>query len=157
MKSIILPMMLMASFIVGAVPAFASDGSSEHSGKAIVHSKKIERKVVKKTVDTACVGTAIDKRETALGGGVSTFGSAVNSAYQTRQSALKDAWSKSTVKDRREAVQAAWKAFNQSVRSARTAWKATQKTAWQSFRSDVKSCGVTSDADTGSQEQEMSL
>lgn len=91
--------------------------------------------------DVACIQSALDKRETNLIAAIDPFATSIKSALSARTIALKDAWTKTTVKERREARALAWKTYKTSAQNAHQALKTAKKTAWSTFKTDMKACG----------------
>ncbi len=94
------------------------------------------------SVKGQCISTAIDVRETAVITNQTTFNASLLTALNTRKEALKSAWLKTEKKERISARDAAWKAFKDAHKSARTTLESSNKTAWSTFRTSEKSCGV---------------
>lgn len=91
--------------------------------------------------NVACVQSALDKRESALISAIDPFATTIKSALQTRATALKDAWAKPTVKERREARLVAWKNYKTSAKSAHDTLRSAKKSAWATFKTEMKACG----------------
>ncbi len=132
---------LAAGVIVAAsmtIPAFAEEGASMSVGASMK---------AKKTVDIACMQSAVDKREDAIIAAWSAFNTSMTSAHTMRKTALHDAWGMSDPAARRSAIKSAWENFRKSKKSAVQAWKAARKNAWKTFKSDAKKCkGVEAEA-----------
>ncbi len=94
-------------------------------------------------IDTACMQSTVDKRDSALITAVDTFGTAVKTALQTRKDALKAAWGNTDVKARRSAIKAAWNTYAATSRDARKALSNSRKGIWKQFYADRKVCGPT--------------
>lgn len=102
-----------------------------------------------KKVDLACMKTAVEKRENSIiAAKEKSFGS-MDTAFKARRDALKTAWDKTETKERREAINAAWKTFRDSHKTARAQLRTDDKSAWSTFKTDAKACKVDS-ASTGS-------
>lgn len=126
---------LLVSALLAPAFAFASDGAASMAEN-------------NKTVDTACMATAVSTRDTAISAALGT----VVAAIQTRGTALSNAWKLTDATARKAAIKAAndafkgtWKTFNK-----------TRMTAWNTYRTSAKACRAsTADvgaptADTGS-------
>lgn len=94
------------------------------------------------TLDTACIKTAIEARESSLKTGWSEFSAAVTGAYTTRAEDLATAYGKSTPEEIKGAVKNAWTIFKNTVKTARTEWKGVRKDTWAEFKNDKKECRV---------------
>jgi|GEM_PF-2866464 ribosomal protein S20 len=95
-------------------------------------------------VDTACVQTALDTRETAIGAAFDTMQSAVKAGLTTRKSSLHDAWGLSDRTARRTAIKTAWAKWSSDNKAAQTALRTSRKTIWNTFQSTVKNTCKTS-------------
>jgi predicted outer membrane protein len=93
-------------------------------------------------VDSNCASTAVEKRENALITAHDAFNTAVKTALTNRMTALKDAWSQTDKKVRQEKRQAGYKAFRTEIQAANSAMKTARNSAWKSFDTDMKACGV---------------
>jgi len=69
-----------------------------------------------------------------------TFSAAMKTAFITRNTAWKAALFQTTAKLRRAAVLAADRQFNKDVRSARSAYNAARKSAWDQVKAARKTC-----------------
>ena len=92
------------------------------------------------TAQLTCVQTSIDKRDTAMIAAVDAFNTATKSALATRLSALKAAWSISTAKERRVAINTAWITYNTALKTARTTFNSAKLSAWQTYQQEAKTC-----------------
>jgi len=92
----------------------------------------------------ACVGTAVNTRESSLIAGQETLSASINSAYEARAGALKTAYAQTSAEGVRSSVKSAWQKFQSSTKSAQTAWRSTSKRAWDAYNSAVKSCKAPS-------------
>ncbi len=93
----------------------------------------------------ACVRTAVTNRESSLDSAIGIYTQSVNTAYSTRASALASAYTLTDRTSIRNAVRAAWSAFNSSMKSARKAWQSARESAWNTFRTASRTCKVPSD------------
>lgn len=104
--------------------------------------------MVKKTIDLPCAAAAVAKREAAVSSAFSAKSSAISAAFTKRASDLAAAWAITTAKDRNAAIKAAWKTFNTSAKTARTAYVKANRTAWTTFRTDAKVCRASSSVES---------
>lgn len=88
----------------------------------------------------SCMQAATDKRDNAIIAGLDVYYPAAKTALQTRQAALKAAWTQTDTKTRRAATKTAWDTYKNSVKSARATMKAAHKAAWTAFETDRKAC-----------------
>ncbi len=95
-------------------------------------------------VRASCIQSAVNKRETAGITAYDTYHTTVRNALGTRQTALKDAWGKTTISDRKKAVNNAWKTFRNSRLESRKTFKASQKSAWDTFKDEQRDCNTAS-------------
>ncbi len=115
-----------------AVPAFAETSNNTSTVP------------INQTINTACVQSAVQKRETALQSAAQTYASAIQSAMSARSSALQAAWGNTDRKVRRTAISDALKAFRAAKRSATQTMQKADRDAWKQFATDRKTCGITS-------------
>jgi len=132
MKKIILG--LFALSLLVAPFAFAESGSSS-----------------KKTVDTACVSSAVSTREDALLSSWNKFDDAVTAMLSARKSALTSAWSLTEKADRKKAVRDAWATAKKARRDAAKTYKEERKSAWKTFKTAVKACGGETSSEASSE------
>lgn len=134
-----------------AVPAFAEESGEMQSSSSSVSSMegrmmmKKDKKEMKggATVDSACMQTAVDKRDTAIMAAVDAYAVSVKTALTTRKDALKAAWALTDKAQRETASKAAWTAFSGTWKKASQSTKAARKAAWATFKTDAKACGQT--------------
>lgn len=98
-------------------------------------------------IDTACIQSAISKRETAIASGFSAYSSSVSSALKARATAFASAWELTSAKARNTALKAAWKAYKSSISLARSAWSRARQSSWVAFYDARKSCGTNAAAE----------
>lgn len=116
---------IIATLVLGvAIPAFA-----EYAPKKI---------------DLACMKAAVEKRENAIIAAKTKAFTSMDTAFKARRDALKTAWDKTDVKERREAINAAWKTFREAHKAARTQLRNDDKAAWKTFKTDRKACKIDS-------------
>lgn len=97
-----------------------------------------------KKVDLVCMKNAVEKRENAIIAAKEKAFASMDTAFKARRDALKAAWDKIDAKERREAMNTAWKAFRASHKEARTQLRTDDKAAWKTFKIDSKACKVDS-------------
>lgn len=98
--------------------------------------------VATQTANFACVQTAVDTRETAIGTAFSAFSSSVSSALSARKTALHDAWGMTDAKARREARNKAWSDFRTTNRAAYKTLRDAKTAAWKAFKEASRACGT---------------
>lgn len=99
----------------------------------------------KKTVSpekASCIQSAVVRRETATIAAFDTYTTSLRNIMGTKEEALKNAWGKTVVKERRAALKSAWKSFREARLEYRKTYKAAQKSAWDTFKNEQKDCGV---------------
>jgi hypothetical protein len=127
--------------LVVFAPAFAEDANDipnpflQDTSLIEVHKSSQGRQV-----DTSCIVSAVQKRDDAVIGSVSTYSTAVIEALGTRRDALKSAWSLQDSAKRKQAIKAAWSTFDGTWKKASTAMRQARKDAWSTFKADLKSC-----------------
>jgi len=75
------------------------------------------------TATIACVGTAVNARETAIGTAITTHTQAINAAYTARAAALQQAYTGTTQIQVKASIKTAWASFRTAKTSANAAWK----------------------------------
>jgi hypothetical protein len=93
-------------------------------------------------VDLTCMRNAVAKRETSIIAAKEKSFAALDAAFKARKTALVAAWEKTEAKDRRQAINDAWKAFRMSHKEARAQLRTDDKAAWSTFKADAKACKV---------------
>ncbi len=94
----------------------------------------------KPVVNGACMVSAVDKRDSAIISAVDAYSSAAKVALSVRRDALKAAWGKTNVRDVRLALRAAWDAYKNSAKKARSDLNGARKAAWSQFKTDSRVC-----------------
>ncbi|MBI5139399.1 hypothetical protein HZA26_02200 [Candidatus Nomurabacteria bacterium] len=133
MKKFILGVFVLSVLAAPALYAYGETGSSN------------------KTVDAACVSTAVSTREDAVLAAWSKFDDAVTAALTARKTALVSAWALTDVAARKKAVREAWATAKKARRSAAGTYKTERKAAWTAFKTAVKACGGTAGSDASSE------
>ncbi|MBI4086732.1 hypothetical protein HY416_01985 [Candidatus Kaiserbacteria bacterium] len=87
-----------------------------------------------------CLKDAVVDREKVLDTGRRTFNSFVNVAYDHRAAALEDAYSNTTRAAVKTAVKTAWSTFKSEIKSAKDTWIKTRTDAWKTFKTASKAC-----------------
>ncbi len=100
--------------------------------------------VTNPNLNTACIGTAVTARETAISAAYTTYSKAIADAYKARGTALTSAWSLTNWQEINNAVKAAWKAFKTSSKTATKNWQTGRRTAWTQFNKDLQGCHASS-------------
>jgi hypothetical protein len=155
-KKIIIGTMI-ASMALSAGAALAQDNYSTNTNAPTPMLTSTRQPAVKKTIDLPCVAAAVAKREAAVSSAFSTKSTAISAAFTQRASDLAAAWAITVAKDRNAAIKAAWKTFNASAKTARTAYLTANKAAWKTFASDAKVCRAPSATDAGAATGDASL
>src|SRR3989344_549768 len=141
-RKIIVASALTSLALAAAVSAFADNTSPPTTPPT-----SSERK----TVDLACMQTAVDKRDTAIIAGVDAYHTAVKAALEARKTSLKAAWGITDRKERRAALKTAWRAYRTALKGARKGLHTSKNAVWAAFKADRRTCGSggTSDDQTG--------
>ena len=111
----------------------------------------------RRTVDVACIQSAIEKRDTTIATAVNAHAVVQTTAIAARKAALKAAWALTDQKARRAALRDAWKAFTVTSKAARKAFRDSQRTAWKQFNTDRKTCGSGVSDDPGNEGHDSQL
>jgi len=105
-----------------------------------------------KTIDLACMQTAVEKRDNAIIAALDKHTANVKTALTTRRDALKAALGITDLVQRRLAIKAAWDAFNGTWKKEARLLNDARRAAWRQFRLDAKTCrangssGISQDA-----------
>ena len=121
-------------------------------GKDLFGVRKAEDQTLVRPEATACVKTALDKKDTALTTGVTAGSAVLITAINTRNTCQKVALDKTTVKEQREANKICVETYKKAVQAGRETVKKTQATIWEAFKTDLKACGQLQKAAGGSAE-----
>lgn len=103
---------------------------------------KKEEAAKKKVENIACVKTAVEKRETTIGGAFDTFATTIKSALEMRKTELSAGWTITDRAQRKTAITAAWKKFKKSHVAGRKTLNETRVSTWKQFSLDRKACGT---------------
>ena len=121
-----------------AVPAFAHNFSVDASADVKVSHENVKP-------DLPCMQNAVDTRDAAVIAAVQAYTNSWISALTKRRSDLKAAWGIVDRTERRQAIEKAWKAFRESMKTARSTLRTSRNTAWEQFRKSAKACKGSSD------------
>jgi hypothetical protein len=94
------------------------------------------------TWNSACIISAVEKRETAIINAHDSLSTAIKTSLEKRKTALVAAWGKTASKERRQARLAAWNAFRSGQKTARQAHLSAVKSAWKQFKTDARACKI---------------
>jgi hypothetical protein len=97
----------------------------------------------------ACIGAAVNARETAVDAAMAAYTASVNSAYSARATALQSAYQLTTLTTVQAADKAAWTSFNTSVKTARSTWLVARNTAWATYVKVGTACKAVSGTGDG--------
>lgn len=95
-----------------------------------------------KSIDGACMQTAVGKRDSAIATAWTAFANAKSGAITTRTASLQTNWGMPAGADRRQAIKTTWKTYRDRVKSERQTYNTSVNTAWSTFRTDAQGCGV---------------
>lgn len=126
----IFPRSILVTALTGvlALPVFAASPSPSPAPK--------------RSIDLACVQTAVEKRDNTVIAAFDAFTSSVRAALVTRRDALKAAWGNADRAERHAAIRTTWATFRNSRRAARQTWHAARRAAWRQFHVDRRACRV---------------
>ncbi|MFA6521046.1 MAG: hypothetical protein WCT53_01535 [Candidatus Gracilibacteria bacterium] len=128
----------LALFAVLAVPAFAqNDNNRENHGDKAVANQVISAEV------GACVGTALETRDASIITAFTTYSTNVKAALEARKVALKQAWTKTTQQEVKQATKDAWAAYKKAFKQERKNLKIAKKAAWQTFNGGKTLCKLS--------------
>ncbi len=134
--------MCALAFVFGA-QAVSADDSKKDKDIFPNFATSTDKKVSKSVLDTACIQSALDKRESAIILSFDKKATAIKVALDQRKTDLKAAWALSTLKERIKARLEAWKKFKKSETGARATYRQEIKKIWQAWKTDKKACKVT--------------
>jgi len=138
---------ILGAMVLGiAIPVFAEETTRVETVKKEM-VKKSEYKP--KKVDLICMRNVVGKREDSIISAKEKAFASMDTAFKARRDALKSAWDKTDAQERKSAINAAWKAFKDSHKAARTQLRTDDKTAWSLFKTARMACKVDSSS-TGS-------
>lgn len=118
--------------------AFAQNVSTTGATGATVDQKA----KVNKTLDLACIAKAVDTRETSIMSTQTKFSASWSAALAARKDALAKAWGTEDATARRTAREAAWRAFDAAMKTARATNNSERTAAWTKYQTDRAACGV---------------
>ncbi len=102
----------------------------------------------KKYLDTQCIATAVEARDSSIITGLTAYNTAAQAALGARKSALVNAWQQfSDRKVRRTEIKSIWETYRSAVRSAVKTFSVAKRAAWAKFYADRKSCGIYATSD----------
>jgi uncharacterized protein (DUF342 family) len=116
---------LTSAFVL---PALADNATSSRNSSAATIEKIV------------CVGKVTNTREQAIIAAMTTYTSAVNSAYSTRASQLQQAYTATTTVAVKIAVKKSWSSYTSAVKTARKNWVKARNTAWSDYKTAIKAC-----------------
>lgn len=122
---------------------FVSAAFAETNGAAMNGTMQTMKHASSTPINMACIQTAVDVRETAIGTAFDTMQSAIKSGLATRKSSLHDAWGMTDRTARRTAIKTAWAKWTSDQKAAQLALKTGRKAAWTTFQTAAKACKVT--------------
>jgi len=97
----------------------------------------------------ACIGVAVNTRETTVGTALAAYTTSLNNAYTTRASALQLAYQLTTLKEVQNTVKTTWANFNKSIKLARTTWQSVRSSAWRQYVAAANACKAPSGTGDG--------
>lgn len=90
----------------------------------------------------------MDAREEVVLSAVNAYTTGIISAFQTKKTALHNAWAITGSAERKAAVKNAWTAFAQSKKAAKKTYKDARQTAWSTFKKAAKVCNESMSDET---------
>ncbi|HCR15267.1 MAG: hypothetical protein A2550_01880 [Candidatus Jacksonbacteria bacterium RIFOXYD2_FULL_43_21] len=146
-KKLIITVFILSGLFVGSMTALAKNATSTAGFNAkdreIKNATSTAKLNAKKTVDIACVKTAVEKRETAIQASLDKFTTAVKTALTARKTALLAAWDITDLKQRAAAIKTAWNTYKKAEQSARKAFRTERNAIWKQFSTDRQACKAT--------------
>lgn len=136
---------VVLSFIGGHI-AFAQTGATADQAMAPV------AKPARAGLNGACVATAVGVRDDAIIAAHNTRNTALTAALGVRKTEVQAAWNMTDAKARRVAREAAWKKFRGVTETTRRQFRVSTDSAYLTFNSAVKACGVQGYTESASQD-----
>lgn len=136
MKTILTRTCIAVSLFATALPVFAQITSPTpipSSTSAPSHSPMPK-------VNTACMQTAVGKRDGAIISALDAYYNAAKSALTARQTALQGAWGITDKKAHTEVMRKAWSDYRASIKATRKTFQSARASAWKQFGTDTKGC-----------------
>lgn len=112
-------------------------------GSALWGMRKIKNPVLIKPEVATCVKTAIDKKDMALKTEAANGLTNLNNTIDTRNACQKLALDKTTAKEQWEANKICVDSYKKAIQTGKEALKSTQKTIWETYKTDLKACSPT--------------
>jgi acyl-CoA reductase-like NAD-dependent aldehyde dehydrogenase len=152
MKKITALLSLVALALTLNGVAFAQDTGTTSPAGVTPTSTSLTSTVSKlHPLDTTCMKSAVDARESAVQAAFSAFSTARSAALTQRASALDAAWSLTDRKAITAAVKTAWSTFKTTNGAARKSYNTAIRSAWSTFSASAKTCkGMPSAPETQS-------
>lgn len=91
-----------------------------------------------RALNTTCMSSAVEKRETALVTAWGDFNTSITKALTDRKAGLIAAWTQTEVTKRSSALKTTWANWKTAKKSAHTEFKADRKVAWETFKTTAK-------------------
>ena len=117
-----------------AIPAFASNGDDDFTSLASTTA----------SYNVSCVQTAVGVREDARIAAQNTYNTSLTTALTVRKNEMVAAWATSTVSARFDALKSAMTKYRATVKTAKQTYASAQSSANTTFITSMKNCGVTS-------------
>ncbi len=151
MNKKIIALLIASAGVAAMVPMVFAETSAMGAGTTTQHFTTPPTYVTPAATLTkiACVGTAVNARETAIDAGYGTYSQAMIAAFAARATALQQAYTATSTAAVRTATNAAWSAYGAATKSAASAWSATRTSAWNQFYTATKACRAPSSVTNG--------
>jgi len=107
--------------------------------------------------DTACMVTAVEKRDNAVISAWDTFSATIKSALETRRDSLKAAWTDANQSTRRASIKQTWRTYRNSRKSAWRTRRSAIFSAWRTFKAERNACGAAAADEVGTQAIDLSV
>jgi len=102
------------------------------------------------SVNLSCIKAKVTGRETSVMAAYEKFNATMKASLTKRTAAVNSAWAIPVTINRNKAIKAAWDAFKLEQKDAKSAKAAEIKTIWNTWKNDLKSCGIYSTGETQS-------
>ena len=125
------------SHVITSVVAAVLLAAFAFSTPFAAHAAKDTMKT-KKTVDSSCMQTAVNTRETAIASTFVEFNTSILTALTLRKTALNAAWGMTEMSDQKTALKKAWMDWKTAKKAASMKLKTDRKATWDTFKTTAK-------------------
>lgn len=121
-------------------------------GNALWGMRKVEDQTLVRPEAVTCVKAALDKKDAAIKTGITTGSTNLLALIDTRNTCQKAALDLTTVKEQRDANKLCVDSYKKAMQAGKEAIKTIQQTIWETYKTDLKTCGQLQKAAGGAEE-----